>query len=421
MSEASVGASGVTGTNGAMVSSAASSAPGANEVADLAAALGGAVAAGNGGSVADPAGQPAGYGLQIIFGPDDGRFTSGVTPLLEYGLLKVHGADAAAFLQAQLTNDVAGLKDAEVRLAGYCSVKGRLMASFWVWRDEAQQTFWLACSRDLAAAVARRLSMYVLRAKAKVENLSEALALVGVVGVGNNPLPDFNADSRSLDGGSPAAAAGTPGPVRLPLLTISAPLAAALDPSRSAQARELQIARAILPLPATALQHTLELWRAGGARLLSTQVWRRLEVLSGVARINAANQELFVPQMVNFELVGGVSFSKGCYPGQEIVARSQYLGKLKRRMFLALGRGPVPLSGVDVSAGTQATEPVGQVVLAASLGDDDRFVALFESRTAAVSEEGTGQGAGQAAGLRTGSSALSRLPLPYPLPPPAVQ
>ena len=103
---------------------------------------------------------------------EDGGFRSGAVVLREYGLLKVHGADAATFLQAQLTSDVAAL-------AGYCSVKGRLTASFWVWRDTAAQTFWLACSRDIAAPIAKRLSMFVLRAKAKVEDASEAVALLG--------------------------------------------------------------------------------------------------------------------------------------------------------------------------------------------------------------------------------------------------
>ena len=351
----------------------------------------------------------AGYGPQITFGGDDGRFRSGVTPLLEYGLLKVHGPDAATFLQAQLTNDVAGLGADEVRLAGYCSVKGRLTASFWVWRDPAQQTFWLACSRDIAAAVAKRLSMFVLRAKAKVENVSDAMGLVGLVSVDDEPLPDEVLPPDAL---APAAGVDGSGPIRLPPVVVSASLASLLRPADVPPVRDLRIARALRRVPAEALEQILQEFSAAGARLLPTPVWRRLEVLSGVARINALNQELFVPQMVNFELVEGVSFKKGCYPGQEIVARSQYLGKLKRRMFLGLGRGPVPLPGTDVRAGVESAEPVGQVVLAAPLDEDSRFVVLFESRTAAVPEAG----AGQDTGLSTGGSPLSRLPLPYALP-----
>ena len=384
-------------------------------IGQLAAALGGEV---------QPAAQSPGYGPQIRFGPHERSWRSGVTPLLEYGLLKVHGADAAGFLQAQLTSDVAGLGADEVGLAGYCSVKGRLTASFWIWRDEPQQAFWLACSRDIAAPIARRLSMFVLRAKVKIEDVSETTALLGMISLPDDPLPGL-------------AVARVP----LPPVDLAAPLVQALAPidGDAAQGRgqALRVLRAMQPVAAADLQQALEQWRAAGARLLPTYAWRRLEVLSGVARINAGNQELFVPQMVNFELVAGVNFRKGCYPGQEIVARSQYLGKLKRRMFLGLGKGAVPPPGADVSvdagmgAGTgtggpageprlpaaaaagRLAEPVGQVVLAAPLPDGGRFVVLFESRIAAVPGDGP---APVATGLQVGGSALSRLPLPYALP-----
>ena len=363
-----------------------------------------------------------GYGAQIIFEGADGGdvadvgLRSGVTPLLEYGLLKVHGADAEAFLQAQLTNDVASLGDGAVRLAGYCSVKGRLMASFWVWRDVAQQTFWLACSRDIAAAITRRLSMFVLRSKVKVENVSDTVALLGFVKV-----------AGAGDGLPPEVADGV-GQLPLPPVSVPAILAAAIDPARVETAADLSIARALQPVAAAELEPALQRLKANGARLLSTPLWRRLEVLSGIARINSMNQELFVPQMVNFEIVQGVSFRKGCYPGQEVVARSQYLGKLKRRMFLGLGVGAAPLPGTDVEAGVasgapagvaadgigaaKSAEPVGQVVLAAPLGGGERFVVLFESRIAAVPEPGN---AAQAP-VSIGKSPISLLPLPYPLP-----
>ena len=233
------------------------------------------------------------------------------------GLLKVHGADAASFLQAQLTNDVAGLTDGEVRLAGYCSVKGRLMASFWVWRDAAAaDTFWLACSRDIAAAIARRLSMFVLRAKAKVENASDA-----------DLRCSASWQSKATRGAPPSKAAA----VALPAVAVSAKACrrtgagSAGDGHRSAHRARLAAAARCIPRRDTAAL------QAAGTRLLPMAAWRRLEVLSGIARIEAANQELFVPQMINFELVDGVNFRKGCYPGQEVVARSQYLGKLKRR------------------------------------------------------------------------------------------
>jgi folate-binding protein YgfZ len=349
------------------------------------------------------------------------NFTSGVVSLTEFGLLKVHGADAATFLQAQLTNDVASLADGEVRLAGYCSVKGRLMASFWVWRESAAQTFWLACSRDIAAAIARRLAMFVLRAKAKVEDVSDAVALLGIIAVhGETGAPAIQADALSL-----------------PDVALSEAIACAIEPARLETGTELRIARALLPVPADACDDRLRAMHGAGTRVLPMQAWRRLEVLSGIARIEAASQEQFVPQMVNFELVDGVNFRKGCYPGQEVVARSQYLGKLKRRAFLGLGVGAAPASGSDVFApGAGSTEPVGQVVLAAPLADGNRFVVFFESTIGAVAPTaGAGEtpeagaadardarpqapAGGQPAepAIRIGDSPISRLPLPYSLP-----
>jgi folate-binding protein YgfZ len=263
-----------------------------------------------------------------------------------------------------------------------------------VWRDGAADTFWLACSRNLAAAVARRLSMFVLRAKAKVEDASDAIALLGIL---------------QVEGDEAAAGKGA---VVLPAVAVSAKLAAALDPARLETATDLRVARALQPVPAASLADTLDALQAAGSRLLPTADWQRLEVLSGIARIEAASQELFVPQMINFELVGGVDFKKGCYPGQEVVARSQYLGKLKRRMFLGLGAGEVPAPGSDVRApASVSAEPVGQVVLAAPMGDGSRFVVLFESMIAAVAPDGDVQPA-----LQIGASPIARLPLPYPLP-----
>ena len=150
----------------------------------------------------------------------------------------------------------------------------------------------------------------------------------------------------------------------------------------------------------------LALWATLGARLIATPAsfWRWLEVRSGIARIVPGTWELFVPQMVNFELVGGVNFKKGCYPGQEVVARSQYLGKLKRRMFLGAVHGATPQPGSDVIPGT-AGEPCGQVVLAAP-APDGTVELLFESQTAAA----------QAGGLTVAGAPLNQQSLPYTIP-----
>ncbi len=335
-------------------------------------------------------------------------FRTGVAPLPVLGLLKVTGPEAATFLQAQLTNDVNGLAPGEARLAGYCSVKGRLVASFWIWRDAAEPpVYWLACSRDIAAAVAKRLGMFVLRAKVSVEDVSDLFALLGAVTTDGDSLPPIADAGADPDAVPPAA---------LPAVVIAPAQAAALEQAGVVPAASQRLARALVAVPADRLAGLLA---QAGAVVIEEVDWLRLEVLSGVPRIDAGNQDLFVPQMVNFELVGGVSFRKGCYPGQEVVARTQYLGKLKRRLYLAVGEGMPPASGADVSieSAEPGAEPVGQVVLAAGLPATNRFLVLFEARIDAAGVPW--EAAGEAQALRIGDGRLTRLPLPYEVPAPA--
>lgn len=231
----------------------------------------------------------------------DPTLTTGAVALPDWALIHAHGPDAATFLQGQLTQDVLTLAPGAARLAGYCSPKGRLLASMVVWRDGGDG-FYLACSADVQEATLKRLKMFVLRAKCTLE--ADATPLAGVLG---------------------AAPAGS----------------LALGPGRA-----------------------LHLGPPPGAEA-AAEDWAWAEVASGVPRIVAACADQFVPQMVNFELVGGVSFQKGCYPGQEVVARSQYRGTTKRR--LALVRSTAPLApAAEVFAADDADQPAGMVVLAAS-------------------------------------------------------
>ncbi|MDR2128946.1 MAG: folate-binding protein, partial [Burkholderiaceae bacterium] len=207
---------------------------------------------------------------------------NGATRLTHLGVLRATGEDAIAFLQGQLTQDVALLPAGQTRLAAYCTPRGRVLTSFWVYKTSAQQLLLLA-SADRLAATLGRLQMYVLRAKV---TLSDATA-------------EF--DIRGLLGD---AAGQTPRDVWLPL------------PPADGAARALWLAPAGSPAPA--------------APPLTEAQWLWAEVRSGVARITAPVVEAFIPQMLNYESLGGVSFKKGCYTGQEVVARSQFRGTVKR-------------------------------------------------------------------------------------------
>jgi folate-binding protein YgfZ len=265
----------------------------------------------------------------------------GAVRLDDWGVMRARGEDAGTFLQGQLTNDVLGVGATQARLAGYCSAKGRLLATFVVWRD-GHGDYLLACSADLLAATLKRLSMFVLRAKCKITDASAEVPLWGLAGEAGlaalgaaAPAQVWGVAATCGDGGSGGGQA-----IRLP-----AALAGGTAIPR------VLLAATALPQPAPPP--------------LDAAAWRWLEARSGTARIVAATVEQFVPQMVNLEVVGGVSFQKGCYPGQEVVARSQYRGTLKRRAFVVTSEAALQ-PGQEVFHDADPGQPAGMVVLAGS-------------------------------------------------------
>ena len=272
--------------------------------------------------------------------------------LADWGVIRAKGEDAGAFLNGQLTQEALKLDVGQARLAGYCSPKGRLLASFVMWRGAPDEIL-LACSADLLAPTLKRLAMFVLRAKCRLTDASGEIALWGVALPGllhdsaGHPIPAAAYATTTVDGGTAIRLADAAGATRLLW-------AAAVD--------------ATPPWAPTS----------------RADVWNWLEVQSGVPRIVASTVEAFVPQMVNLELVGGVDFQKGCYPGQEIVARSQYRGTLKRRMVLAEGAS-AGAAGAEVFAAADPGQPAGQVVLSASLPHPEggtRHAVLIEVKRA---------------------------------------
>lgn len=301
---------------------------------------------------------------------------SGACRLDDWGLIRARGADAGSFLQGQLTNDVLALGADRACLAGFCSAKGRLQASFIVWKT-ADQDFLLACSSSLLAPTLKRLSMFVLRAKCKLSDASGELALWGIAGTAAQTRLETAEVWNHRQSGEAAF-------VRLP--------------DGDGAMRGLVAAPAGSELGAPALEETISL-----------DAWRWLEVQSGMVRIEAATVDRFVPQMVNFERVGGVDFQKGCYPGQEVVARSQYRGTTKRRTFL-FDCDAAPVPGRDVFARHSPQEPAGTVANAAPRPDGQGYSALVELRLAALGDDG---------GLRLGSvdgAELRRAEMPYAVP-----
>jgi folate-binding protein YgfZ len=258
----------------------------------------------------------------------------GVAPLTHTGLIRAQGADAAKFLHGQLTNDFSLLGLSEARLAGFCNAKGRLQASF-IGFKRSHTDILLLCSADLLATTLKRLSMFVLRAQVKLVDASADFVVYGLAGAAV-------ADATQTLGDHQAKVWGKADVDDISIIH--------LYPAEGVP-RALWVAPLGTPAPA-------------GAALTSEQ-WAWGEVRSGIATVTQPVFEAFVPQMLNFESVGGVNFKKGCYPGQEVVARSQFRGTLKRRAYLA--HADVPLkAGDELFAPDDASQPCGLVVQAAA-------------------------------------------------------
>lgn len=306
--------------------------------------------------------------------PRNAQDISGIAELTQLGVIRVAGVEAVTFLQSQLTQDVALLGLSEARLAAFCNAKGRMQASFVVFERSHEEVL-LVCSRDILAATLKRMAMFVLRAKARLSDASAEFSLFGVAG---NAIESIAGSAR------PAWAK----------LDIDAANLVFLHPG-AGQPRALWCAPAGTPPPA-------------GPRL-DLALWQWLEVRSGVAMITQPIFEAFVPQMLNYESVGGVSFKKGCYPGQEVVARSQFRGTLKRRAYLA-HTGGTPAVGQEVFHATDAAQPCG-LVAAAAANPSGGFDAIVSMQTAAAADAADGK---LTLGSATGA-ALALLPLPYAL------
>jgi hypothetical protein len=275
--------------------------------------------------------------------------------LADHGLIRVSGPDAVSFLHNLLTNDITHLPPDGVRHAGFCTPKGRLIATFTIWQEknlDGSADYLLLLSADILPGILKKLSMYVLRSKVKLVDISAERSLLGVVG----------SDAEALIG-------------TLGLMTSLS--------FAGGTALRLDARRFILALPEDNAP-TVSCRLAETARAGSAADWHLAEIEAGMPRIVTATQEAFTPQMVNYELpaVGGVSFQKGCYPGQEIVARTQYLGKVKRRMYrVALDSAFAP--GTDVFTPEAGEQHCGAIVLCAPAAEGG-FQALLVVQTSGM-------------------------------------
>ena len=304
----------------------------------------------------------------LIALPDLLGSAQGSCALPHLGIIHAQGADAANFLHNQLSNDFLLLSPHQARLAAFCNAKGRMQASFIGFKTSTEDV-WLVLRQDLLAQTLKRLRMFVLRAKVVMNDVSQQYQVRGLLG---DAVPASLApDPWSLHVQDPAST------VRI-------------YPAQG-HGRALQI----VPVGSALTTSALDL-----------QDWLLSEVLSGVADVQALTFEAFVPQMLNYESVDGVNFKKGCYPGQEVVARSQFRGTLKRRAYLA-SAWAVLQAGEEVFSASDPSQPSGLVAQACHHAVHGHW-ALVCLQNSALEKDAGGLGTAQGAGL-------TLHPLPYAL------
>jgi folate-binding protein YgfZ len=302
-----------------------------------------------------------------------------LAPLSQFGLIRATGEDAATFLHNLLSNDVQHLARNRAERCGFCSPKGRLLADFLIWRED--HDYLLQLSADIQPALLKKLGMYVLRSKVKLTDAGDDIVLLGLSGEGTAAV----LKAASLD---------------FPAVPMDVTHSAAGSVIRLDE-RRCQLA--LRPDAAAGIWSQL----ATQATPVGMAAWRWLEIAAGIPHITASTQEEFVPQMANLELIGGVSFTKGCYPGQEVVARTKYLGKVKRRTYRAHVPGECPAPGTDLFSADLPDQSCGKVIEAAP--SPDGGCEMLASMLMASAETGD---------VRVGSASGPRLEfraLPYAL------
>lgn len=284
--------------------------------------------------------------------------------LSSLGIIRVTGEEARDFLQNQFSSDVREVNDSRSQISSYCTAKGRILAIFRIVQQD--DALLLILPRATLDNTLKRLRMFVLRSKVELTDASDEQVLLGLAGTA---APDL---VRATCGAVPAGVDDVihGGGARVVRLHGETP-------------RFL-----VLAGPDTAP----DLWQSwvagdGGATPGGETAWRLLTIRAGEPAIAPETMESFVPQMMNLEILGGVSFRKGCYPGQEIVARTHYLGKLKRRMFLTHSETPdaiAPGTAVYVAGGNQAIGEVVQAAPAPTGGQELTAVLRLDNRDDAL-------------------------------------
>lgn len=302
-----------------------------------------------------------------------------IVPVTHLGLIDVTGEEARTFLHNLTSSNIKALPANHAQLSSLSGPKGRMLANFLIWQTD--EGFRLALSADLHTQILKKLGMYVLRTKVRLADAGETRVLLGIAG---------------KEAGKALATAGLCVP------------ADRFGTEQAADTLVIQLgeARFLIDAPADAAPALWNALTSAGVVAAGTSAWQWLDIQDGIPWINATTTDEFVAQMINYELLGGVSFDKGCFPGQEIIARTQHIGKVKKRMFAAHVPSDTAIAGAtDVYAPEFGAQSCGKVVLSAASprGGTDLLVSMqLSAREAGEAHLGQPDG-----------PQLTFLPLPY--------
>lgn len=274
--------------------------------------------------------------------------------LSHYALIEASGDDVVEFLQGQLTHDIKLVTDDVAQLSAYCNPKGRILANFRIFKR--QDHYFLRLRSDIVEATLKRLRMFVMRSKVELVDSSDKLSRMGIAGL--------NATSKLTDIFK-----------KLPENT-----------DESSTENEITIIKLAGTLPRYEIHASPEkvkdLWEKlqADATPIGENSWNLLTIRAGIPEIVSETVEAFVPQMVNLQAINSLSFTKGCYPGQEVVARMHYLGKLKRRLFIGSTESDtLPISGQSIMTSDENEQKVGQIVTSSWSSDKNvEFLAVLQ-------------------------------------------
>ena len=334
--------------------------------------------------------------------------TLAIYPLEDLAVFDAIGADAQSFLQGQLTNDIASVDPTQARLAGYCTAQGRLLATMIIGKqpeavvqDAPGASILIGLMRkDILPAVLKRLSMFVLRAKVK---LAPSTYQVVGVSIAVNQCPAL---SQQLGHALPQTAwqmiASQTG------VWICAPSAPTLPAQQNVRWWWLANDTHLGSCQALGLSYTLE----------RNETWHSQDIAAGLPWIEAGTQDLLIPQTLNLDLIEGVSFTKGCYPGQEIVARSHYRGTVKRRMHFGTIEQTQTLelrAGLDIYDALGSEQACGRVINVTQVSDSQATgsstgYVLFETTFEALEHNALHLGARDGAAIKLAALPYSTTP-----------